>query len=581
MKTSVILTVVSVLAAKVSAECWSEPLGYPCCKKANPKVWYVDDDGEWGVEKKDWCGIVKAEPAVEPEPIPEPEPVVEPEIPEPEPEPVVEPETPEPEPEPVVEPETPEPEPVAEPEIPEPAAPEIPADPAAQPPTGGFNMGSFGGFGGANGGFDMGNFGGFGGNGGNGGFDMGNFGGFGGGNGGFDMGNFGGFGGNGGNGGFDMGNFGGFGGGNGGFDMGNFGGFGGGNMGSFGGFGGAAPAPEAPAAPEVPAAEPAPEAPEEPAAEEPAPGGGFSVDDFLGNNDPNAVNVEDAPAAPEAPEAPEPEAQDAPAAAADSNVDCSGKTLTSNTTLDINGRKVIVKFPSGFSGDKAAPLLINYHPIMGSASQWEGGSQTAKVALSDGAIVAFMDGAQGPMGQAWNVGPCCTDADDVQFTRDFIKEITSQACVDPKRIYAAGFSMGGGMSNYAGCFLSDVIAAAAPSAFDLAEEIVSAGKCQPERPFPILNFRGTQDNVVMYNGGLSQVVAGKPITFLGAKGNFAEWAKMNGCTGEPKANTPGNGCELYENCEGGAQVGLCTINGGGHSEGDAKLGWEFLKQFSL
>ncbi|ORX84819.1 alpha/beta-hydrolase [Anaeromyces robustus] len=262
-------------------------------------------------------------------------------------------------------------------------------------------------------------------------------------------------------------------------------------------------------------------------------------------------------------------------------VDCSGKTLKSNTNLSIGGRKVIVKFPNGFKGDKPVPLLINYHPIMGSASQWENGSQTARAALNDGAIVAFMDGAQGPMGQAWNVGPCCTDADDVSYTRNFIKEITSKACVDPKRIYAAGFSMGGGMSNYAGCYLADVIAAAAPSAFDLAKEIVDAGKCKPARPFPILNFRGTQDNIVMYNGGLSQVVQGKPITFMGAKNNMKEWAKMNGCTGSPKTNTPGNNCEMYENCEGGSKVGLCTINGGGHSEGDGKMGWEFLKQFSL
>ena len=263
------------------------------------------------------------------------------------------------------------------------------------------------------------------------------------------------------------------------------------------------------------------------------------------------------------------------------SADCSGKTLKTDTTLLIGKRSVIVKFPSGFSGSQPAPLLINYHPIMGSANQWKDGSQTAKVALADGAIVAFMDGAQGPMGQAWNVGPCCTDDDDVQFTRDFIKEITSQACVDEKRIYAAGFSMGGGMSNYAGCFLADVIAAAAPSAFDLAKEIVDAGKCKPARPFPILNFRGTQDFVVNYDGGLSQVVPGKPITFMGAKNNFREWAKMNGCTGEPKANTPGNNCEMYETCAGGAKVGLCTINGGSHSEGDGKTGWDFVKQFSL
>ena len=260
--------------------------------------------------------------------------------------------------------------------------------------------------------------------------------------------------------------------------------------------------------------------------------------------------------------------------------DCSGKTLKADTTMKIGGRNVIVQFPSGF-GSKPAPLLINYHPIMGSAQQWKGGSQIAKVALGDGAVVAFMDGATGGMGQAWNVGPCCTDADDITFTKDFIKEITAQACIDPKRIYAAGFSMGGGMSNYVGCFLADQIAAAAPSAFDLAKEIVDAGKCKPARAFPILNFRGTSDNIVMYNGGLSQVVPGKPITFMGAKNNFAEWAKMDGCTGTPKANTPGSGCEMYEECKDGAKVGLCTIQGGGHAEGSGQQGWAFLKELSL
>ncbi len=260
-------------------------------------------------------------------------------------------------------------------------------------------------------------------------------------------------------------------------------------------------------------------------------------------------------------------------------VDCSSKTLKSNTTMTIDGRKVIVKFPSGYTGSKPVPLLVNYHPIMGSASQWESGSQIAQTALSDGAIVAFMDGAQGPMGQAWNVGPCCTDADDVTFSRNFITEITKQACVDTKRIYAAGFSMGGGFSNYAGCFMADIFAAAAPSAFDLAKEIVDAGLCKPSRPFPILNFRGTNDNVVMYDGGLSQVVSGKPITFMGAKNNLKEWGKMNGCSGNPVDK--GNGCEYYENCKDGVKVGLCTIQGGGHSEGDANTGWNFLKQFSM
>jgi len=37
--------------------CWSEPLGYPCCKKENPHVYYRDDSGVWGVENHNWCGI--------------------------------------------------------------------------------------------------------------------------------------------------------------------------------------------------------------------------------------------------------------------------------------------------------------------------------------------------------------------------------------------------------------------------------------------------------------------------------------------------------------------------------------------
>lgn len=268
-------------------------------------------------------------------------------------------------------------------------------------------------------------------------------------------------------------------------------------------------------------------------------------------------------------------------------IDCSAKTLKSDTEITVDGRKVIVKFPPNFANDKPVPMLINYHQIFGSAADWVNDSKIGKVALANGAISIYPDGRETPggqLGQAWNVGPCCTTADDVTFTRNFIKALTEQACVDPKRIYAAGWSMGGGMSNYAGCFLADVIAAAAPSAFDLAQEVVDAG-CHPARPFPILNFRSTNDGVVSYNHTTSQIIQSMPITFMGAKENFAEWAKMDGCTGEPKKTSQkiNNGqydCEIYETCQGGAKVGLCTMNID-HNEGDANMAWDFLKQFSL
>ena len=261
--------------------------------------------------------------------------------------------------------------------------------------------------------------------------------------------------------------------------------------------------------------------------------------------------------------------------------DCSGKTLKSSTTLYVDGRKVIVKFPNGYVGNKPVPMLVNYHYIGGSADGWQGMSQIAQKALGDGTINVFPQGENSPnLGPAWNVGFCCTDADDITFSRHFIKEITEKACVDPTRIYAAGFSMGGGMSNYVGCYMADVFAAAAPSAFDLDEKVTSKGLCNPVRPFPILNFRGTNDGTVPYQySGQPSWDSGKPITWLGAKGNLSKWAEMDGCTGSPVDN--GDGCEFYENCRGGAKVGLCTIKDGGHSEGDATKGWNFLKQFKL
>jgi len=269
-------------------------------------------------------------------------------------------------------------------------------------------------------------------------------------------------------------------------------------------------------------------------------------------------------------------------------IDCSAKTIKSDTEIMVDGRKVIVRFPSNFKNDKPVPMLINYHQIYGSANGWLGESKIGKTALADGAISIYPDGALTPggaMGQAWNVGPCCTDADDVQFTRNFVKELVDKACVDPKRIYTAGWSMGGGMANYAGCFLADIIAAGAPSAFDLAQEVLDAGNCKPARPYPVLNFRSSNDGTVNYNYTESQIVPGKPITFPGAKATFAEWAKMDGCTGEPKKTSQkiNNGqydCEIYETCQGGAKVGLCTMNID-HNEGDPDMAWNFLKQFSL
>nr|AEX92714.1 putative cellulase [Neocallimastix patriciarum] len=55
MKSTIALTAVAALAAKASASCFAERMGYPCC--SGNEVVYTDDDGKWGVENGNWCGI--------------------------------------------------------------------------------------------------------------------------------------------------------------------------------------------------------------------------------------------------------------------------------------------------------------------------------------------------------------------------------------------------------------------------------------------------------------------------------------------------------------------------------------------
>ncbi|OUM56962.1 carbohydrate esterase family 1 protein [Piromyces sp. E2] len=57
MKSYTILNIITVLlASKVYANCFSTKLGYPCCE-VTKEIVYVDEDGNWGVENNDWCGI--------------------------------------------------------------------------------------------------------------------------------------------------------------------------------------------------------------------------------------------------------------------------------------------------------------------------------------------------------------------------------------------------------------------------------------------------------------------------------------------------------------------------------------------
>ena len=250
-------------------------------------------------------------------------------------------------------------------------------------------------------------------------------------------------------------------------------------------------------------------------------------------------------------------------------------------TLSVKGvsRTYILHVPSAYTGGSSVPLVVDYHPIGGSASGEESGSPFKALTDAEGVITAYPNGLASPnLGQAWNVQGCCTTADDTDFARAVVADVEKVACINTKRVYAVGFSMGGGMTHFSACHLTDIFAAASPAAFDLTQQ--NETYCQPSRPITMVDFRSTGDPVVPYAGGHSALVTGMAIDFLGAVGTFQKWAALDQCTGSPSA-ADANGCSTYSTCAGGVQVTLCTKQGGGHDYGNATVAWPILKKYTL
>jgi polyhydroxybutyrate depolymerase len=238
-------------------------------------------------------------------------------------------------------------------------------------------------------------------------------------------------------------------------------------------------------------------------------------------------------------------------------------------------RSYILHVPTGYTGKTAVPLVLDFHPILADDTYERNNSGYAALADQEGFVVAFPNGID----NAWNIGPCCTQSrtvDDLGFAKTLVTTLEGQACVDAKRVYAVGYSMGGGMSHYLACNAADVFASVAPAAFDLLED--SEEPCHPSRPITEISFRGTADPIVPYGGGASNPPNGLNVTihFLGAVGTFQKWAQLDGCTGSPSA-ADSHGCSTYSQCQVGVEVTLCTTQGGGHVTGDPQIGWAMLK----
>jgi polyhydroxybutyrate depolymerase len=238
--------------------------------------------------------------------------------------------------------------------------------------------------------------------------------------------------------------------------------------------------------------------------------------------------------------------------------------------LDVEGilRYYYLYVPPDLGDRVGVPLVILLHGAGGNPRTVRNLTGMNELAEQEKFIVAYPQGTGVRDRQlTWNAGQCCgfayeNDIDDVAFIRELTAELSSQQDIDEHRVYAAGISNGGMMTQRLACELSDRIAAAAVVAASIPKIT-----CKPKEPLSVIMFNGTADLHVPYEGGKAKKsVLDEPIVHASVKDAVSFWVTHNGC--HPQPELKGDDIVKKETYSGGknnTQVILYTIAGGGHT----------------
>jgi polyhydroxybutyrate depolymerase len=223
-------------------------------------------------------------------------------------------------------------------------------------------------------------------------------------------------------------------------------------------------------------------------------------------------------------------------------------------------RAYFLHIPAGLNNQQLVPLVFVFHGFSESGLQARIYTSLDNIANANGFIVVYPNGSGSSGGFSWNGSGCCgyaleNNVDDAAFVRAILADVGTMAQVDPKRIYAAGFSNGALLSYRLACTMSDMFAAVAP-----AGGVLMYSPCEPKQPVSVIHVHGMKDPVVPFEGG------GSGIQFPPVKDSLSTWAKLDGCSGAEQVEKNGIVTHTtYGDCAPGVSVQLYAVDGIGHT----------------
>jgi poly(3-hydroxybutyrate) depolymerase len=253
-------------------------------------------------------------------------------------------------------------------------------------------------------------------------------------------------------------------------------------------------------------------------------------------------------------------------------------TLTSgNRTIQSAGqnRSYILRIPNNYDNNRPHRLVFGYHWRGGTMQDVDGGGTSGAVWSYYGLRAQADDTTIFVAPQGIDNGWQNTGDRDLTFTDDMVELIQNDLCVDKGRVFALGFSYGGGMSYALACGRPSVFRAVA-----VYSGGVLSGCDGGTQPVAYLGIHGLGDGTLPITGGRTM------------RDRFVE---NNGCTDqdppEPNGGSQMHTCTTYQGCMAGYPVRWCAFDGG-HTPGVVDGGgddgartwtkaeaWEFFSQF--
>jgi polyhydroxybutyrate depolymerase len=224
-------------------------------------------------------------------------------------------------------------------------------------------------------------------------------------------------------------------------------------------------------------------------------------------------------------------------------------------TIAVGGanRTYILHLPTGYSGQRAWPLVLALHPNGGAGiGYWDGttGARSIRSLAREKAIVVLP--LARPMGGGFDWRGDLPA--DLAYFEALMTRLQEKLCIDKKRIFAVGFSGGGSFAGVLACRRTDIRAFASGSGVAYYDPKDCVGTA-----------------AAWLTVGADELIA--------ARAEYRDfWVKRNGCQVTTSPTAPAT-CQAYA-CPKESPVHHC-VHPGGHLWPDygTDAAWTFFQQF--